>query len=286
MLVSDSDAPKEMNCYQVGRKSVIMNVSDIIVKGVKPRGLIISLGLPNDLSEKKFTDMITGIIECSVSFDLDYIGGDINETKDLIINPTVFGFANPSKIVYRQGINLGDILAINGQFGLTGVGFDILLKRKDFLNNFPAYKRSIMSVLEPKLSVIEAFTLAENKLATASIDSSDGLSKSLRDLMSSNRNIGFEIDFDERLVDPEAVKYSQEFKVSLEDLVFNGGEEFIHIFCIKPQNFSKATKLIQGRSGTLLKVGRVISKEGLYILKENKRSEIKSYGFEHFRQRG
>ncbi|MHA1883789.1 MAG: thiamine-phosphate kinase, partial [Promethearchaeota archaeon] len=254
MLVADTDAPKEMSYYQIGRKSVIMNVSDLIVKGVKPRGIIISLGLPNDLSTDNFTEMINGIIECSVSFDLDYIGGDINETEEFIINPTVFGFENVSKIIYRQGINPGDVIAINSKFGLTGVGFDILLKKKEDLTNFSTYKRSIMSILEPTISVIEAFTLAENELATASIDSSDGLSKSLRDLTSSNQNIGFEIDFNKKLIDQEAVKYSKEFQFSLENLVFNGGEEFIHIFCIKPQDFSKAANLIQERNGTLFKV--------------------------------
>ncbi|MHA2398001.1 MAG: AIR synthase related protein, partial [Promethearchaeota archaeon] len=147
MLVADTDAPKEMSYYQIGRKSVIMNVSDLIVKGVKPRGIIISLGLPNELSTDNFTEMINGIIECSVSFDLDYIGGDINETEEFIINPTVFGFENASKIIYRQGINPGDVIAINSKFGLTGVGFDILLKKKEDLTNFSTYKRSIMSIL-------------------------------------------------------------------------------------------------------------------------------------------
>ena len=46
MLVSTTDVPPNMSFYQIGRKSVIMNLSDLLVKGVKPRGLIISLGLP------------------------------------------------------------------------------------------------------------------------------------------------------------------------------------------------------------------------------------------------
>ena len=49
MLVSTTDIPTQMSSYQIGRKSVIMNISDLIVKGVKPRGIIISLGLPKEL---------------------------------------------------------------------------------------------------------------------------------------------------------------------------------------------------------------------------------------------
>jgi thiamine-monophosphate kinase len=251
MLVSTTDIPPLMNFYQIGRKSVIMNVSDILVKGVKPRGIIISLGLPKELNKKNFIDIINGIIDCSMKFDLGYIGGDINETKELIINPTVFGFKSPSDVIFRKGINIDDILVVNNKFGLTGVGFDILLNRKGDLKSFSNYKRSIMSVLEPNISGNEALILSERKLATSSIDSSDGLSKSLLDLMVSNPNLGFEIAFDENLIDPEAINYSQEFNLRLENLIFNGGEEFIHLFTIAERNFSKAIKEIHITGGNL-----------------------------------
>ena len=282
MLVSTTDVPPKMSFYQIGRKSVIMNLSDILVKGVKPRGLIISLGLPPELKKGEFIEIINGIVDSSLEFDIDYIGGDINETKELIINPTVFGSKSHSDIIYRRGINVGDILTTNGKFGLTGVGFDILLNRGGDFESFPKYKRSIMSVLEPKISGVEALILSNRQLTTSSIDSSDGFSKTLLDLMKSNPNLGFEINFNENLIETEAKLYSQEFNVSLEDLVFNAGEEYIHFFTIPANNFSKAYKVIQTYAGNLLKIGKVISEESIYILKENIRSELKSNGYEHF----
>ncbi|UCD02088.1 MAG: thiamine-monophosphate kinase [Promethearchaeota archaeon] len=282
MLVSTTDVTPLMNPYQIGRKSVIMNLSDLLVKGVKPRGLIISFGLPKEFKKRQFVELVNGIIDCSEKFELDYIGGDINETKELIINPTVFGFKNPSALIYRKGIKIGDILIVNNKFGLTGVGFDILLNRKGDLKGFPNYKRSIMSILEPKISGNEAFILSDRNLATASIDSSDGLSKSLQDLMISNPNLGFEITFNEDLIDKEAIKYSTEFDVSLEKLVFNSGEEFIHIFTIDPKVFDTAQRVIQSKGGQIFKIGKVISEESVYILKEREKKKLKSYGFEHF----
>ncbi len=285
MLVSTTDVPPLMNYYQIGKKSVIMNVSDLLVKSVKPKGIIISFGLQKELKKKEFIDLVNGIIDCSVKFDLDYIGGDINETKELIVNPTVFGFKNPSTIIYRKGINVGDILVANNKFGLTGVGFDILLNREGDHQDFPNYKRSIMSVLEPEISGNEAFILSERNLATSSIDSSDGLSKSLYDLMISNPNLGFEIDFNDDLIDLEAIKYSNEFNVSLEKLVLNGGEEFIHLFTIDPKDFDAAQKKIQSKGGQIFKIGKAISEESVFIFKEGERKEIRSYGFEHFNKK-
>ena len=70
MLVSTTDIPPQMNFYQMGRKSVIMNISDLIVKGVKPRGIIISLGLPKELKREDFINLMQGIIDCSMNFNI------------------------------------------------------------------------------------------------------------------------------------------------------------------------------------------------------------------------
>ncbi|MFX1266652.1 MAG: thiamine-phosphate kinase, partial [Promethearchaeota archaeon] len=197
MFVSTTDAPKQMNFHQIGRKSVLMNISDLMVKGVRPKGIIISLGIPKTLSMNFFDELMIGIIDYCKKWNLDYIGGDINKTKELIINPTVFGFKDPSMLIFRSGINRGDILVVNSKFGLTGVGFDILVRKKGNLKKYPKYKRSILSVLEPTDPGEEAYILANNSLATSSIDSSDGLAKSLRDLMLVNPHTGFEIDFND-----------------------------------------------------------------------------------------
>jgi len=282
MLVSSTDVPPQMSFYQIGRKSVIMNVSDLVVKSVKPSGIIISLGLPKDLRKEDFIDLITGIIDSCVKFGIDYIGGDINETKELIINPTVFGFKNPLDIIYRKGIKVNDILVVNKKFGLTGVGFNILLDKKGELKDFKDYERSIRSVLEPDIPGNEAFVLSKKKFATSSIDSSDGLSKSLKDLMLSNPEIGFEIYFNEDLIDLEAIQYTKEFNISLEKLVFNGGEEFNHLFGLNPKDFNAAKKAIKAKGGQIFKIGNVISKDKIYILKKGKVKELNSYGFEHF----
>jgi thiamine-monophosphate kinase len=282
MLVSTTDVPRLMNSHQIGRKAVIMNVSDLLVKGVIPKGVIISFGLPRDLIREKFMDIVKGIIDCSAQFNMDYIGGDINETHELIINPTVFGFKNPSTIIYRKGAKVGDVLVANNKFGLTGVGFDILLNKNRDPKHFPKYQRSIKSVLEPSISGREALILSDSNLATASIDSSDGLYKSLQDLMLSNPNLGFEITFNKALIASEAFEFCEEFNVSLEELVFNGGEEFIHLFTIDPRDLLKAQKEIQSKSAQIFKIGKVTSEKNISILKEGEKKEIKNYGFEHF----
>ena len=282
MFNATTDAPVQMNFYQMGRKSVLMNISDLVVKGVKPEGLIVSLGLPEELKVLDFINLIEGIVDYSKVWNLNYLGGDINSSNEIIINPTVFGFKKHNKIIFRKGVRPGNIVAINNKFGLTGIGFDIILNRKRPLEEFSKYKEAIKSVLEPNDLGIEGIILADNELATASIDSSDGLSKSLQDLQMSIPNLGFEIELSESLIHPDALQYSKEFPISLEKLVFSGGEEFIHLFTIERKNFKVAQKLIASKGGKLIKVGKVIPEEKIYFLKEGKRIELKDQGYEHF----
>ncbi|MBA7549542.1 Thiamine-monophosphate kinase [subsurface metagenome] len=267
----------------MGRKSVLMNISDLVVKGVKPQGAIISLGLPENLKVIDFKCLIEGIIDYVKLWNINYLGGDINKSKEIIINPTVFGFKDPKKIIYRKGLKPDDLVLINNKFGLTGVGFDIILNRKEKLEDFPKYSRAIKSILEPNDIGKEGIILADKQLATASIDSSDGLSKSLKDLLLSNPKMGFEIEFNENLIHQDSIKYSKDYDVSLEKLVFNGGEEFIHLFTTNAKNFKAAQKFVNSRGGKLLKIGKVISEEKIYFIKEGKRIELKSQGYEHFK---
>ncbi len=283
MFNAATDAPEQMSFYQMGRKSVLMNISDLVVKGVKPQGAIISLGLPENLKVIDFKCLIEGIIDYVKLWNINYLGGDINKSKEIIINPTVFGFKDPKKIIYRKGLKPDDLVLINNKFGLTGVGFDIILNRKEKLEDFPKYSRAIKSILEPNDIGKEGIILADKQLATASIDSSDGLSKSLKDLLLSNPKMGFEIEFNENLIHQDSIKYSKDYDVSLEKLVFNGGEEFIHLFTTNAKNFKAAQKFVNSRGGKLLKIGKVISEEKIYFIKEGKRIELKSQGYEHFK---
>ncbi|MBN1802755.1 MAG: thiamine-monophosphate kinase [Candidatus Lokiarchaeota archaeon] len=283
MFVSTTDAPPQMSYYQMGMKVIIANLSDIIVKAVKPGAVIISLGLPDSMVLRDFKNLIEGLVDCSKKYNLHYIGGDINETRELIINPTVLGYGNKNNIIHRTGMSKGDFLVANGKFGLTGVGLDILLIKKQPLSNFVLYKKSIESVLNPTIHEEEAYYLAENSLATASIDSSDGLARSLKELLVSNPGLGFEIYFDHNLFDEEACEYSKEFGVPIENLIFNGGEEFIHLFTIPEEKLERMMHLPKFQELSLHIIGRVTTSNNIVLLKNNKKININIDGYEHFK---
>ena len=100
--------------------------------------------------------------------------------------------------------------------------------------------------------------------------------------MISNPNLGFEIFFNDDLIDSEVFQYIEDFSVPLEDIVLNGGEEYSHLFVIDPKDFIEAQNEIKAKGGQFFRIGKVISEEKIYILKDGKVSVAKNYGFEHF----
>ena len=282
MFVSSTDAPIQMSFSQMGRKSIIMNISDLLVKGVNPKAVIISLGLPSDLKISDFKNLVSGIVDRCYENNIEYLGGDLNLTKEIIINPFIFGFSHPKHIIHRYGMNVGDLVIISGKFGLTGVGFEILLNLNNQIEDFSDYERSISSVLEPSVDGKIALLLSKFGFATASIDSSDGLSKSLKDLMLANPNRGFEINFEKNLIHEEAKQFSISYQFPLEKLIFNGGEEFIHIFTIKPENYQKVNDLLDSSGTPFYIIGKVINEEKIYVIQNEQKHELSFNGFEHF----
>ena len=282
MFVSSTDAPIQMSHFQMGLKSIIMNISDLLVKGVIPKAIIISLGIPSDLKVSEFKDLVSGIVEGCHKNNIEYLGGDMNLTTEIIINPCVFGLSRSKNIIHRCGMKVGDLVITSGKFGLTGVGFEILLNNNSQIDDFSDYNRSISSVLKPSVDGKIAFIFSKLGYATASIDSSDGLSKSLKDLMLANPNRGFEIYFDENLIHEEAKQFSKGYNIPLEKLIFDGGEEFIHIFTVKPENYQKISDLLNSSGTPFYTIGKVIKEEKIYIIQNEQKHELTFDGFEHF----
>ena len=61
MLVRKTDIPSSMDLYHAGRKAVIMNASDLVVKGIVPGAMVVSLGLPATLPVDGFDQLVEGI---------------------------------------------------------------------------------------------------------------------------------------------------------------------------------------------------------------------------------
>ena len=102
MLVSETDVPPGMTMWQASRKAVVMNISDLAAKGVQTISILVSLGIPRELTRKDIEDIGRGLNAGAREYGAYILGGDTNEASDLIISCTAFGLSKQNKILSQK----------------------------------------------------------------------------------------------------------------------------------------------------------------------------------------
>jgi thiamine-monophosphate kinase len=153
MLVEHTDVPPKMTFKQIARKSLVSCISDLSIKGIKPVIALISLGIPIYLNKWNINDIVKGFSLTSKEFGFFIVGGDINQSKELIIDCYMLGFSNNnSNVPRRNGASIEDYVIVSGPFGYSSSGLKILLN--DLKSPSHLFKKkSIDSVLNPCPSI-------------------------------------------------------------------------------------------------------------------------------------
>ncbi len=275
MLVQATDVPRGMTFRQAARKAVAMCVSDFAAKGVKPDSFMVSLGVSRKVTGKQVRELALGLRDATRAWDVKLVGGDTSEAEQLIIGCVMAGFT--TKYVRREGASRGDAVVTAGRFGFPPAGLRILLERAKSSTRFRT--KALNSVLMPSPNLGLGLALAP--YWTASIDSSDGLARSLH-ILSKMSGAGMEID---ALPLGEGLRsFASTNLLSVDNLVLGGGEEYLIVGTMKPSKVRSATRVARLHGVELVKIGRVTGKAGNVILRVGRRAEpIADAGWVHLR---
>ena len=272
-LVESTDIPPKMELSDAARKSIVACVSDFAAKGVKPKYGMISINLPKTISRLKINKIVSGFKKACKEFDISIIGGDTNEGKEIVFNVCLFGTTD--KIVTRKDSKKGDLIFVTGPFGYTSVGLNTLLGIKKGKEVF--LKKAINSVIKPKPKL--DFGVKNKKYFSSSMDSSDGLSTTLNEMSKQSKN---KFIINKIPASNDLEEYAKSYKLDLNNLVFNGGEEYEFVFTV-PQKYKKIVekkaKLTKTR---IFEIGYVTSGKGVYVEKNNMFTRLKDGGWKHF----
>jgi len=278
MLVGKTDVPPGMSLRQAARKAVLMNISDLAAKGVKPIAILSSLGLPRGFKEDEIREIGLGLNEGAREYGAYILGGDTNEASDLIISCSVLGFCDKDLFIRRSGAKPGDIVAVTGSFGKTASGLKILLEK--FSAPVNIRDALIEAVLMPRARLQEGLALSYSRAVTSSIDSSDGLAWSLYELTKAS-NVGFLI---EDIPIPWEVKRFAEIRnLDPVELGLYGGEEYELVVTVKPELWNTARKAVERFETPLNKIGKVIEERKILLKTQRGTMPIEVKGWEHFK---
>jgi len=272
MLVEGTDMPKKMTYRQAARKAVAMCVSDFAAKGVRPDSFMVSLGLRRGTSGADVAGLARGFRDAEEEWGVKLVGGDTNESKELVVDCVMLGFAE--RVVERRGAKPGDLLVVTGGFGLPPAGLRILSGRARCSASFR--ERAVGSVLSPSPALGVGLALAP--YLTSSMDSSDGLARCLHTIGAMSR-VGFELN---SIPASSGVSlFARENGLNYERLVWAGGEEYIVVGTTGRRRLPAARRAVGRAGGTLLVIGKATGERKVVLRRGRAEKPIPDEGWTH-----
>jgi len=224
---------------QLGRKAAVVNISDIAAVGGIPKYCLVSLGLPSKISQQFIKKIYIGLKKEFDPVGVNIIGGNIVKSDKLFIDITLIGEIQKENIVLRSGAKINDLIAVTGTLGDASQAR--MLLKKNIIN-----KKLSDRFLLPNHRLKAGQILAKNKLVSAMMDISDGLSTDLITLCNMSK-VGAQIDIKKLPVSNELKKYKNYFATAL-----SGGEDYELLFTFNPKNLTKIGQVLKNTRFTII----------------------------------
>ena len=253
----------------IAHKIICYNLSDISSMGATPYCFSLSLGLPKKISKKWLHTFSLKILKLQKKYKFFLLGGDIAQTKHIIISATFFGKISKSKIIRRDGAKINDDIWVTGSLGNSFAG--LMLKKNIIKENDSIKKFFIQKYLYPNPCMIG------NNLrfiATSSIDISDGFFGDLDKLLYP-KNLGANINIKSIPILPKLKNLIRLHRIKINKLL-SAGDDYEILFTSNAKRRNYINSLSKKIKIKITKVGTIINKKGIYadgkILNLNKRS--------------
>ena len=253
----------------IAHKIICYNLSDISSMGAVPYCFSLSLGLPKKISKKWLHTFSLKILKLQKKYKFFLLGGDIAQTKHIIISATFFGKISKSKIIRRDGAKINDDIWVTGSLGNSFAG--LMLKKNIIKENDSIKKFFIQKYLYPNPCMIG------NNLrfiATSSIDISDGFFGDLDKLLYP-KNLGANINIKSIPILPKLKNLIRLHRIKINRLL-SAGDDYEILFTSNAKRRNYINSLSKKIKIKITKVGTIINKKGIYadgkILNLNKRS--------------
>jgi thiamine-monophosphate kinase len=298
LLVEDIDFRGETTTPRLlGQKALAVSLSDVAAMGARPRWSLLSIGVPQDIWDSDFLDeFYLGFFALADRYDVRLVGGDVSRSPDkIVIDSIVLGECVHNHAVMRRGARAGDQLFVTGSLGGSAAGLRLLNRgaglthkkaggEADEAHHDPdsySVDQLILRHLRPEPRVGWGLVLGEERLASAMIDISDGLSSDVSHLCEESK-VGALIDASLLPIDPLVIELCGRRALDPLLLALHGGEDFELLFTVKKENLPRLPKRIDGIA--VSRIGEITDHPGaIRIAEKNRVWDLQAKGFEHFR---
>ena len=236
MLHERADFPAGTSRETAGWRAVGASLSDLAAMGASATCAVAAYGAP-EFESDALAAFVRGASEVCSLVDAEYVGGDLDEHAEFTVATTAVG--RVEEPIYRDGAAPGDAVCVTGELGRTAAG----------LRRFAAGDAESGNELfrfTPRVAAGRAL----RDHASAMMDSSDGLARSLHQLAGAS-DCGFAIEWDRLPVHP-AVDAVAESETDRRECAAHVGEDFELVFTTPDPDAALDAVEATGTSATVI----------------------------------
>jgi thiamine-monophosphate kinase len=267
---------------QLGWKSLAVNLSDIAAMGGDPGPALLSLGWPPDRDRGLALEFAAGLAQAAREYGVAVIGGDtVASPEGLIVTVTLTGRVPAAQMLRRAGARIGDLIFVTGPLGEAAAGLDILRRG---LNLPPDLKGPLIEAqLRPRPHLRAGRLLAQEGLATALIDTSDGIATDLYHICQAS-GVGACLLAAAVPISPLVMAAAPHLGRNPLDLALTGGEDYVLLFTATPAMAARLPEAF-ARTGLAspLPLGRIVCGDRVTLETSAGEMDISGQGYDHFR---
>ncbi len=234
----------------VGYKAAIANLSDIAAMGARPEHVLVALAIPDSYSKGNILRLYRGLMAACRPYRVSLIGGDTSASPDaFFLSLTVTDTVPTGSALLRSGAKVGDLIYVIGTLGDSLAGLELLADRRTVAARLSRAHRRFLIARHRRPVAHCSFgqLLSRQRLASAAIDLSDGLSGDLRHLCEES-GVGAEIQAGELPLSPALQAYAKTSRRDPTALALQGGEDYELLWTTAPAKQRRLQRLA-ARSG-------------------------------------
>ena len=267
--------------FELGYKTLSVNLSDLASMGGEPAYLVLSLGIPIDFKAEDVEEFYRGIRRLASQNGVALVGGDTSVSSSFFISGFLVGHA-PFRPITRSGAKVGDDLYVTGTVGDSALGLELLKSSKARGKRGEiAYLRSRHRFPTARLKA-GAF-LAKKRLARAMIDISDGLLQDLSHLCKASRTGA--------VIWRESLPLSRPYQSCAGwkgvRYALTGGEDYELLFSIRAQDRARLEKTRKQLGVRVTRIGKCVpARRGITVVNsKGAHLPFSEAGYDHFKNR-
>jgi thiamine-monophosphate kinase len=232
--------------WELGWRSVHVNLSDLAAQGARPQSLLYSLVLPTHIEKRQVLEFYEGVSEAARKTHVDVVGGNLAKgSGPWVINVTAMGepfeFLSGLQTPRRGHGKVGDWIAITNEIGWAALGLKLLQKfgRSQAEHKSP---RAVQRYVMPQARVEESYRLLQTGAVTSMMDISDGLLLDLTRLRGDSK-LDIVLEENELTLPKDILRWCHDLHLTddeMKELCWTGGDDYELLLTLDPNTWTNA----------------------------------------------